>query len=145
VLLLFGGGLSLADAMGSTGLAAWIGGGVATLAGAPPVVTMAVTVALFVAMGEFTSNTAMTAMAMPVMAAVAAPLGLSPVVLMGAVALACSMGFCLPAGTPPNAIVFGSGYLTIGQMVRAGIWVNLLGIAIVTLAATFLVPAVLTP
>ncbi len=142
VLLLFGGGLSLANAMDSSGLAVWIGGGVTALAGAPPIVMIAVTSAVFVFLGEFTSNTAMTAMAMPVMAAVAAPLGMPPLVLMGAVALACSMGFCLPAGTPPNAIVFGSGYLTIGQMVRAGIWVNLLGVGIVTLAATFLLPII---
>ena len=106
------------------------------------VVTLLLTTTLFVFVGEFTSNTAMTAMAMPVMAAVAAPLGMPPAVLMAAVALACSMGFSLPAGTPPNAIVFGSGYLTIPQMVRVGVWVNLLGVVLVTLAALVLLPVV---
>jgi len=142
VLILFGGGLALADAMGNTDLSEWIGRGVVILAGAPTIVMIAVASALFVVLGEVTSNTAMTAMALPVMAGIAAPLGIPPLVLMGTVAIACSMGFCLPAGTPPNAIVFGSGYITIGQMVRAGIWVDVLSIAVVTLVATFLLPVV---
>ena len=142
VLLLFGGGLSLADAMGNTDLSEWIGRGVVILAGAPTIVMLAAASALFVVLGEVTSNTAMTAMALPVMAGMAAPLGIPPLVLMGTVAIACSMGFCLPAGTPPNAIVFGSGYVTIGQMVRAGIWVDVLSITVVTLVATFLLPVV---
>jgi sodium-dependent dicarboxylate transporter 2/3/5 len=142
VLILFGGGLSLADAMGNTDLSEWIGRGVVVLAGAPTIVMIAAASALFVVLGEVTSNTAMTAMALPVMAGMAAPLGIPPLVLMGTVAIACSMGFCLPAGTPPNAIVFGSGYVTIGQMVRAGIWVDVLSITVVTLVAMFLLPVV---
>ena len=140
VLLLFGGGLSLADAMADTGLAAWIGGSVAALSGAPTVVMVGAAVALFIFLTEVTSNTAVTAMAMPVMAGVAVTLGLPPAALMAAVAISCSMAFMLPAGTPPNAIVFSSGYLTIGQMARVGLWVNLLAIVVITLAGTFLLP-----
>jgi sodium-dependent dicarboxylate transporter 2/3/5 len=142
VLLLFGGGLSLAGAMNSTGLATWIGGGVENLAGLPTILLVAAVCALFVFSGELTSNTAVTAMAMPVMAGIAPTLGMSPLALMATTAFACSMGFMLPAGTPPNAIVFSSGYLTIAQMARAGLIVNLVSILVVTLAGTFLVPLV---
>ena len=142
VLLLFGGGLSLAAAMNTTGLAAWMGGGVQNLSGMPTFLLILFVCALFVFSGELTSNTAVTAMAMPVMAGIAAPLGIPPVVLMATTTLACSMGFMLPAGTPPNAIVFSSGYLTIAQMARAGLIVNLVSILVVALAGTFLVPAV---
>lgn len=142
VLLLFGGGLALADQMGRTGLAAWIGGGISTLANWPAVVMIAASAALFIVLTEFTSNTAITAMAMPVMAGLGVTLGMPPAALMAAVAIACSWGFCMPAGTPPNAIVFSSGYLTIGQMVRAGIWVNLLAVLLITLAGIFLIPLV---
>jgi sodium-dependent dicarboxylate transporter 2/3/5 len=142
VLVLFGGGLALADAMGTTDLSEWIGSGVAILAGAPMIVMLAAATVLFIFLGEVTSNTAMAAMALPVMAGMAAPVGIPPLVLMGTVAIACSMGFCLPAGTPPNAIVFGSGYITIGQMVRAGIWVDVLSATVVTLVATFLLPVI---
>jgi len=140
VLILFGGGLSLAAAMSETGLAVWIGGGIGALAGWPTAALIAASATLFVFLGEITSNTAMTAMGMPIMAGVAATLGMDPVVLMASVAIASSLGFMLPAGTPPNAIVFGSGYLTIGQMARAGIWLNLVGIVLVTLAGSFLLP-----
>jgi sodium-dependent dicarboxylate transporter 2/3/5 len=145
VLLLFGGGLSLAGAMASTGFAAYIGASVQNLASLPLFWLLLAVCALFVFSGELTSNTAVTAMAMPVMAGVGVTLGLPPVTLMATTALACSMGFMLPAGTPPNAIVFGSGYLTIAQMARAGILVNLLAILLVALAGTLLVPRVLAP
>ena len=82
-------------------------------------------------------------MAMPVMAAAAVGLGIDPLVLMGTAALSASMAFMLPVATPPNAIVFGSGYLTIPQMVRAGIWLNLIAIALVTAASIVLVPLLL--
>lgn len=140
VLLLFGGGLSLALGMSSSGLAEWIGGSVAALAGAPPIVVIGATVALFVFLTEITSNTAVTAMAMPITAGIAITLGIPPVALMASTAIACSMAFMMPAGTPPNAIVFSSGYVTIGQMVRAGLWVNLVAIVVVTLAGTLILP-----
>jgi len=142
VLLLFGGGLSLALGMSESGLAAWIGGSVAALAGAPPILVIGATVALFVFLTEITSNTAVTAMAMPITAGIAVTLGIPPVALMAATAVSCSMAFMMPAGTPPNAIVFSSGYVTIGQMVRAGVWVNVVAITVMTLVGTYLLPAV---
>jgi len=141
--LLFGGGLSLARAMDTSGLATWIGGGVAGLETVPTIVVLGAVAFLFVFLTEITSNAATATMAMPIMAGVAGPLGLPPVALMTTAALACSMAFMLPVATPPNAIVFGSGYLTIPQMGRAGITLNLIAIAFITVVATFLVPAVL--
>jgi sodium-dependent dicarboxylate transporter 2/3/5 len=142
VLLLFGGGLSLASAMSGSGLATWIGNGVENLEGLPLLLLLVAVCTVFVFSGELTSNTAVTAMAMPIMAGVGVTLGIPPIWLMATTALACSMGFMLPAGTPPNAIVFSSGYLTIAQMARAGILVNLLSILFVALAGRYLVPMV---
>jgi len=143
VLILFGGGLSLARAMDQTGLAAWIGGGVAGLGALPEVVLLALVATLFVFLTEVTSNTATATMAMPVMAGVAAGLGHAPLTLMATAALSASMAFMLPVATPPNAIVFGSEYLTIPRMAKAGFWMNLVAIALVTLAASLLIPALL--
>jgi sodium-dependent dicarboxylate transporter 2/3/5 len=143
VLILFGGGLSLARAMDQSGLAAWIGGGVAELGFLPAVLVFGGVAALFVFLTELTSNLATTTMAMPVMAGVAAGLGIAPIALMATAAMAASMAFMLPVATPPNAIVFGSGYLTIPQMAKAGFVMNLIAIVVVTVAATLLVPMVL--
>jgi sodium-dependent dicarboxylate transporter 2/3/5 len=143
VLILFGGGLSLARAMDQSGLAAWIGGGVSELGFLPAVLVFGGVAALFVFLTELTSNLATATMAMPVMAGVAAGLGIAPIALMATAAMSASMAFMLPVATPPNAIVFGSGYLTIPQMVKAGFVMNLLAIAVVTAAATLLVPIVL--
>lgn len=140
VLVLFGGGLSLARAMDRSGLAAWIGGGVEGLAGVPPTVVFLIVAVLFVFLTEVTSNTATATMAMPIMAGAAMGLGRPELPFMVTAALAASMAFMLPVATPPNAIVFGSGLLSIRQMARAGLWLNILSIAVVTLAVTFLVP-----
>jgi len=143
VLVLFGGGLSLARAMERSGLASWIGGAVAGLETVPVIVLLAAVATLFVFLTEITSNIATATMAMPVMAGVAGGLGMEPLHLMATAVLGCSMAFMLPVATPPNAIVFGSGYLTIPQMSRAGIWLNLIAIAVITTGATFLIPMVL--
>jgi len=135
VLLLFGGGLSLARGFETTGLAAWIGDQVAHFSALPTVGVIAVVATLFVFLTELTSNTATATMAMPVMAGVAAGIGADPIVLMATAALASSMAFMLPAATPPNAIVFGTGRVTIRQMARAGIWLNLISIALLALLA----------
>jgi sodium-dependent dicarboxylate transporter 2/3/5 len=143
VLVLFGGGLSLARAMDRSGLAAYIGGTVAGLEGVPTLVIVGTVALLFVFLTEVTSNTATATMAMPVMAGAALGLGLPPLLLMTTAALVSSMAFMLPVATPPNAIVFGSEHLTIPIMARAGFILNLLSVAVVTAAATWLVPLVL--
>lgn len=144
VLLLFGGGLSLARGFDESGLAAWIGEGVGALGAVPVILILATVAALFVFLTEMTSNTATATMAMPIMAGVAMGLGLAPLTLMTVAGLAASMAFMLPVATPPNAIVFGSSYLTIPQMVRAGIWMNVMSILLITVVAALLVPRVLT-
>ncbi|MEX2572057.1 MAG: DASS family sodium-coupled anion symporter [Gemmatimonadota bacterium] len=143
VLLLFGGGLSLARGMDQSGLATWIGAGVGGLGVVPAIIILLTIATLFVFLTEMTSNTATSTMAMPIMAGVAVGLGFAPLTLMAVAALSASMAFMLPVATPPNAIVFGSGYLTIPQMVKAGFWMNLIAIALITLFATLLIPLVL--
>ena len=81
-------------------------------------------------------------MLMPIMAAMALAMGLHPYAMMVTAALACSFAFMLPVATPPNAIVFGSGYISIPQMARAGIFMNLFGIAIITLLTLYYLPLV---
>lgn len=143
ILVLFGGGLSLARAMSETGLAQWIGGAVATFDALPTWLIFGAIALLFVFLTEVTSNVATATMAMPIMAGAAAGLGIEPLQLMATAALAVSMAFMLPVATPPNAIVFASGYVTIPQMARAGIVFNLVSVALVTIAATVLVPSLL--
>jgi sodium-dependent dicarboxylate transporter 2/3/5 len=126
--------------MDESGLAAWIGGVVATLGAVPIIVVVAFVATLVVFLTEVTSNTATATMAMPIMAGAAAGLGLDPIVVMSAAALSASMAFMLPVATPPNAIVFGSGYLTIPEMSRAGVVLNLLAIILVTLFGSTLIP-----
>ena len=95
---------------------------------------------LIIFLTELTSNTATTATFLPIVGAVAIEAGFDPIVLAVPVTLAASCAFMLPVATPPNAIVFGSGLLTIPKMMRAGLAVNIAGIAIVTLAAMVLAP-----
>ena len=143
ILVLFGGGLSLARAMDESGLAAWIGGAVGALDAVPTVVIIAAVVTLVVFLTELTSNIATTNMAMPIMAGAAVGLDIAPLMLMATAALAASMAFMLPVATPPNAIVFGSGYLTVPQMSRAGLVLNLIAIVAITAIGTMLIPYVL--
>jgi sodium-dependent dicarboxylate transporter 2/3/5 len=141
VLLLFGGGLSLASAISDTGLAEWIGQGVNALSGWPILLVLVSTVALIVALTEITSNTATTAAFLPILGAVAVGLGQNPFLLAAPAALGASCAFMLPVATPPNAIVYGSDLLSIPQMSRAGVWLNLLFIVLVTLVAYALLGA----
>jgi sodium-dependent dicarboxylate transporter 2/3/5 len=140
VILLFGGGLSLANAFIVTGLAEWIGvelQGIGTL----PLIVIVMSVAtLIIFLTELTSNTATVATFLPVAGAVAIQSGYDPIVLAVPVTLAASCAFMLPVATPPNAIVFGSGLLTIPKMMRAGFAINIVGILVVTMAAMILAP-----
>ena len=132
ILLLFGGGLSLAQAVDTTGLAVWIGGGLAAFGAWPVFLLVAAVAGLTIFLTELTSNTATTAAFLPVVAAVAVQAELAPLLLTVPAALAASCAFMLPVATPPNAIVFGSGYVTIPQMMRAGLVLNVLGIVVLT-------------
>ena len=132
VLVLFGGGLALAAAFDKSGLSAWLAGRLAGLHGAAPVLIVGAVTLFFVLLTELTSNTATAAMAMPLVAALAPVLGADPVRLMAAAALGSSLGFMLPVGTPPNALVYGTGAVTVGQMAKAGVWLDLIGVLVIT-------------
>jgi sodium-dependent dicarboxylate transporter 2/3/5 len=141
VLLLFGGGLALARAFETSGLAAVIAALVAALGQVPLWLMLLAVAALFIALSELASNTAIAALAMPILAVTATGLGLPPLPVMAVGAIATSCAFMLPVGTPPNAIVFGTGQVTIPQMARAGIWLNLLAAATAVAAGLWLAPA----
>ena len=131
ILILFGGGLSLASALTNTGVTEYIGRLVTGFKD-PPIflLILAVTVAI-VFLTELTSNTATTAAFLPILGAVAVGLGISPLLLVVPAAIAASCAFMMPVATPPNAIVFSSGEITIPQMCKAGLWLNFIGIALV--------------
>jgi sodium-dependent dicarboxylate transporter 2/3/5 len=135
ILILFGGGLSLADAVKQNGVAEFIGGQANRFAGMPDFVIVLIVAAAVIFLTELTSNTATTATLMPVLAALAPGLGVHPYLLIVPAAIAASCAFMLPVATPPNAIVFGSGAVTIPQMAKAGLWLNLIGVVLVTLLA----------
>lgn len=135
VLILFGGGLTLASAVAKTGLAEWIGAQLAVFGALPPLLVVLAVATIIIFLTELTSNTATTAAFLPVTAAFALSLGESPLLLVVPAALAASCAFMLPVATPPNAIVFASGHLTVPQMARAGLLLNLAGIVVITAVA----------
>ena len=134
VLILFGGGLALADGFTSSGLADWIGRQLEGLRGAPTVVVIGAIALLFVLLTELTSNTATAAMAMPIMASLAPAVGMSPLALMATAALGSALGFMLPVGTPPNALAYGTGAVTSREMARAGVWMDIAAALVITIA-----------
>jgi sodium-dependent dicarboxylate transporter 2/3/5 len=135
VLLLFGGGLSLARAIDQSGLASWIGTALEPIGVLHVVVVVLCVTAVIVFLTEITSNTATAAAFLPVVGALALAIGQDPVVLAVSAAVGASCAFMLPVATPPNAIVYGSGQVNIMQMVRAGFWLNLFMIALITIFA----------
>ena len=143
VLILFGGGLSLAAVVSNSGLALWLGESLAPLNAFGLAALVVASVALVIFLTELTSNLATTATLLPVMGAIALQAGLPPLVLTVPITIAASCAFMLPVATPPNAIVFATGQLKIPQMVRAGILLNIIGVIIVSIIALFLAPRVL--
>jgi len=135
VLILFGGGLSLASAINDTGLAAWIGSALAGVEAWPSLAILVTIVAVVVFLTEITSNTATAAVFLPVVGAAAATFGADAMTFAAPAALAASCAFMMPVATPPNAIVFGSGYITVLQMAKAGFLLNLAAIVVIPLAA----------
>lgn len=143
VLILFGGGLSLAAQVSSSGLAAWLGEGLAPLASTGTLVLVLASAGLVVFLTELTSNVATAATFLPVVGAIALQMGIDPLILCVPVTLAASCAFMLPVATPPNAIVFASGVLRISDMVRAGFVMNIVSLILLTAVAIWLVPLVL--
>ncbi len=140
ILLLFGGGLSLAAAISRHGVDAWLASGFAGMADSPALLVLLAVTTLVIFMTELTSNTAVANTLIPVMAAVAIGLGQPPLPLILAVALAASCAFMLPVATPPNAIVYASGHVSIAQMMRAGFALNLLAVAVIAVVIRLLLP-----
>lgn len=143
IIILFGGGFALAEGFSASGLTAWLGEQLSLLQGAELAVLILVVVLLVIFLTEVTSNTATASLLLPVMAGFALAADVPPLSLMASVALAASFAFMLPVATPPNAIVFASRMVTIPQMAKAGIWMNLLGTLMITLFVTLLLPALL--
>jgi sodium-dependent dicarboxylate transporter 2/3/5 len=139
ILLLFGGGLTLAASFADSGLTVWVGGRLQALSGAPLPLVLLVTVVLFVLLTELTSNSATTALGMPLIVGAAQGLGVDALPLMIGATLAASMAFMLPVATPPNAIVFGSGLLRGPDMARAGAPLNVAAAVVITLIVWVLV------
>lgn len=135
ILLLFGGGLSLAGAISNSGLADVVGSGLGGLEGFPTIVLVAAVTALIVFLTEITSNTATTAIFLPIVATVAVSAGIAPLELIIPVALAASCAFMMPVATPPNAIVFASERLSVAQMAKAGFLLNIIAIAVIVFVA----------
>ncbi|MGJ9412591.1 SLC13 family permease [Aeromicrobium sp. CF4.19] len=132
VLLLFGGGLALSAQFGSSGLTEWIGEQTEGLGGIPVVLLVLIVAAGVLMLTELTSNTATAATFLPLAGGVALGLDMDPMLLTIPVAIAATCAFMLPVATPPNAIAFGSGYVSIGQMIKGGVWVNLVALVLTT-------------
>lgn len=126
ILILFGGGLSLASAISSTGLAKWIGQGVSGLDALPILLLLFVVILIIIFLTEITSNTATAAAFLPILASSAVGIGQNPMLFVIPAAIAASCAFMLPVATPPNAIIYGSGKVSIPQMSKAGIWLNII-------------------
>lgn len=141
ILLLFGGGLALAGAITESGLAAWLGQEMQALGGLAPVLLALIVVAVVVLVTEFASNVAAASAFMPVVAAVAMETGNAPLPLVMGAAFAATWGFMMPSGTPPNAIAFATGRVTIRDMVRAGALVNAGGILLIVAVCFAVAPA----
>ena len=137
IVLLFGGGFALARGFVDSGLSMWFGEQLSGLAGTHPMVLTSVIVAMMSFLTELTSNIASTEMILPILAGLAVSIQINPLLLMIPATLAASLAFMLPVATPPNAIVFGSGYIQIRDMVKTGFLLNLVGIIVTTLVTYF--------
>jgi solute carrier family 13 (sodium-dependent dicarboxylate transporter), member 2/3/5 len=138
ILILFGGGLTLAGAIQRTGLAEWIGGYFVGMSWMPFVVVIFIVTGVVITFTNLASNSATAAAFLPVMASVAIGMGEDPLQLAIPVAVAASCAFMFPVATPPNAIVYGSGVMTTPQMVKAGLWLNLLFTLLITLLTRYM-------
>lgn len=143
VLILFGGGLALAKGISESGLANWLGEQLKLIEGVSPLIIVLVITIFVLFLTEITSNTATATMILPILATLSVAVNVHPLLLMVPAAMAANCAYMLPVGTPPNAIVFGTGRISIKKMASVGFWVNLLSIVVIVLVVYFLVPPVL--
>ncbi len=137
IILLFGGGFALAAGFKQSGLSAYIGESLTGLKDIPPIFILLIIVTTITFLTELTSNTATVETFLPILAALATAVKINPLFLMVPATIAASFAFMLPVATPPNAIVFGSKRLRIQDMVKTGFWLNIIGIAILTLVSYY--------
>lgn len=140
IVLLFGGGMALAQGFESSNLTTWIGTQLSSITGVHLWVLLLIIIASVNFLTEITSNLATTAMLLPILIPFASLAGVHPYFLLVGATVAASCAFMLPVATPPNAVVFGSGYIQIGDMVRTGFWLNLLSIFVLTMMTYFVLP-----
>jgi len=142
IVLLFGGGFALASGFKESGLSEWLGQALAGVGGVPPIVLILIICTSITFLTELTSNTATTEMILPVLGSLAVAIGVNPLLLMIPATLSASCAFMLPVATPPNAIVFGTGKITMSQLVRSGFRLNLIGIVLITIWTYLAIPLV---
>ena len=142
IIILFGGGLALAHGFSKSGLVNWISEQFTVLQGSNLMIVILLVILLGMFLTELTSNTATAAILIPIMAGIAVAMHVHPFLLIIPVSIAVSYAFMLPVATPPNAIIFGSHYLTIPQMAKVGIIVNLTGVVLILLAVKVLLPLI---
>jgi len=142
IIILFGGGFALAQGFNDSGLTQWLADLLGILQGIDLWLVIATVVLMVIFLTEFASNTAIASLLLPVMGALAAAIGVHPFGVMVAAVVSASFAFMLPVATPPNAIVFSSRYVTIVQMAKAGFWLNLLGVVLITAFVYFVLPRV---
>lgn len=143
LLILFGSGLSLSAQFSSTGLSTWVGDQVTALSAFPAVLILLIVAAVAVVLTEMTSNTATAAALFPVMGAIAVGIGVDPLIMTIVVILAVSSAFMLPVATPANAVAFTTNDgLTIQQMMRAGVWMNIVALILIVVSLYTLLPLV---
>ena len=140
IILLFGGGLSIATAMKSSGLALWIGELAYNIDSLDLILIVLIIVVIVNFLTEITSNLATVSMLLPILASISISLGIHPYIIMVSATIAASCAFMLPVATPPNAVVFGSGYLKMTDMVKTGLVMNVISIVIVSLYVYFMLP-----
>ncbi len=140
ILILFGGGMALALGFENSGLAIWLGEQMTSLKTIPLLLLLLILIAAVNFLTEITSNLATTAMLLPVLVSLASAIGVHPYFLLVGATVAASCAFMLPVATPPNAVVFGSGYLKIEDMVKKGFWMNLISIGLLTLIVYYILP-----
>lgn len=142
VLLLFGGGIALAIGFETSGLAEWVGNQLNVLQGTSLLIMVFLIITAVNFLTEITSNLATTAILLPILAALAVVVDIHPFLLLAAATVAASCAFMLPVATAPNALVFGSGYIKMSDMIRTGVWLNVISIVILTFIVYFLLPEV---